>query len=180
MPKIKKEISERLLQLQEKLGIKNVNAIPKIEKIIVACGIWSLVTRKWQKDFEEFEKNITKITWQKSRVYKSKKAISNFKLREWLPVMLQVTLRKRRATEFLDRFVKLVLPRVRDFSWISVKSFDSNWTLNIWIPNYNIFPELSLDDVTINMWLQITIVTTAKNIEQSKIYLQDLWLIFKL
>jgi len=180
MPKITKEKNEALIQLKDKLNIKNINAIPKIEKVIVACWIWSLVTRKWQKDFEEFEKNLKKITWQKSRLIKSKKAISNFKLREWLAVMLQVTLRKKRAHDFLDRFVKLVLPRVRDFTWIASKSFDPSWILNIGLPNYNIFPELNLDDVTIPMWLQITIVTTGKDAEQAKALLQSLWFVFKL
>ncbi len=180
MPKTSKEKNEALIQLKDKLNIKNINAIPKIEKVIVACWIWSLVTRKWQKDFEEFEKNLKKITWQKSRLIKSKKAISNFKLREWLAVMLQVTLRKKRAHDFLDRFVKLVLPRVRDFTWIASKSFDPSWILNIGLPNYNIFPELNLDDVTIPMWLQITIVTTGKDAEQAKALLQSLWFVFKL
>lgn len=180
MPKTTKEKNEALTQLQEKLKIKNINAIPKIEKVIVACGIWSLVTRKWQKDFEEFEKNLRKITWQKSRVIKSKKAISNFKLREWLHVMLQVTLRKNRAKDFLNRFVKLVLPRVRDFTWVSSKSFDPSGILNIGLPNYNIFPELNLDDITIPMWIQITIVTTGENTEQSKALLESLWFVFKL
>lgn len=180
MPKTSKEKNEALIQLKDKLNIKNINAIPKIEKVIVACWIGSLVTRKWQKDFEEFEKNLKKITWQKSRLIKSKKAISNFKLREWLAVMLQVTLRKKRAHDFLDRFVKLVLPRVRDFTGIASKSFDPSWILNIGLPNYNIFPELNLDDVTIPMWLQITIVTTGKDAEQAKALLQSLWFVFKL
>jgi large subunit ribosomal protein L5 len=80
----------------------------------------------------------------------------------------------------LDRFVKLVLPRVRDFTGVSSKSFDPSWILNIGLPNYNIFPELNLDDVTIPMWLQITIVTTGKDAEQAKALLQSLWFVFKL
>lgn len=180
MPKKTTEKDEALLKLKDKLNIKNINSVPRIQKVIVACWIWSLVTRKWQKDFEEFEKNLKRITWQKSRIIKSKKAISNFKLREWLPVMMQVTLRKKRANDFLDRFVKLVLPRFRDFNWISSKSFDPSWVLNIGMPNYNIFPELGLDDVTIPMWLQITIVTSWKNAEQSKALLESLWFVFKL
>jgi large subunit ribosomal protein L5 len=113
-----------LTKLQKDLGIKNINAAPKIDKIIVAVGIGSLATRKSLKDFDEFEKNIRTITGQKARVYKSKKSISNFKLREDLPVMLQTTLRKQRAYDFLDRFVKLVMPRIRDFSGLSDKNFD--------------------------------------------------------
>ena len=117
--------------LQKQLAIKNVNAVPKIDKIIVAIGIGSLATRKSLKDFDEFEKNIIKMTGQKARMIKSKKSISNFKLREGLPVMLQVTLRKARAYDFVDRFVKLVLPRMRDFSGLSDKSFDrqGNYTI---------------------------------------------------
>lgn len=165
--------------LQKQLGIKNINAVPKIDKVIVGVGIGSLSTRKSLKDFDEFEKIITKITGQKSRVFKSKKAISNFKLREGLPVMLQTTLRKQRAYDFLDRFVKLVMPRIRDFSGLSEKNFDGQGNYSIWIPNYNIFPELSLDDVATPMGLQITIVTTTKDNTHAKALLQALGFIFK-
>ncbi|MEI8254024.1 MAG: 50S ribosomal protein L5 [bacterium] len=117
--------------LQKQLAIKNINAVPKIDKVIVAIGIGSLATRKSLKDFDEFEKVITKITGQKSRVLKSKKAISNFKLRENMPVMLQTTLRKQRAYDFLDRFMKLVMPRLRDFSGFTDKAFDGQGNFNI-------------------------------------------------
>ncbi len=165
--------------LEKKLSIKNVNAVPKIDKVLVSIGIGSLATRKSLKDFDEFEKVITKITGQKARVYKSKKAISNFKLRENIPVMLQTTLRKQRAYDFLDRFVKLVMPRMRDFSWFSEKNFDGQGNFNIWLPNYNIFPELSLDDIITTMGLQITIVTTTKDNAHAKALLEALWFIFK-
>ncbi|MEI7919742.1 MAG: 50S ribosomal protein L5 [bacterium] len=116
--------TKNLKDLQQKLAIKNINAVPKIDKVIVAVGIGSLATRKSIKDFEEFDRIITKITGQKARVLKSKKAISNFKLREGMPVMLQTTLRKQKAYDFLDRFMKLVVPRLRDFSGFSEKNFD--------------------------------------------------------
>ncbi len=120
-----------LKNLQKKLEIKNINAVPKIDKVIVAIGIGSLATRKSLKDFDEFDKIITKITGQKARVLKSKKAISNFKLREGIPVMLQTTLRKQRAYDFLDRFMKLVMPRLRDFSGFTEKNFDGQGNFNI-------------------------------------------------
>lgn len=164
---------------KEKLGANNPNAMPKIEKVVVACGIWSLVTRKGHKDFDEFEKNLIKITWQKPQMIKSKKSISNFKLREWLPVMLRVTLRNKKAYDFMDRLVKLVLPRVRDFSWVSDKSFDHQANFNMWLANYNVFPELNVDDVVTPMGLQITIVTSTKNTEKSKELLKWLGIIFK-
>lgn len=165
--------------LQKQLDIKNVNAVPKLDKVIVAVGIGSLVTRKSLKDFEEFEKVLLKITGQKPRMIKSKKSISNFKLREGLPVMLQVTLRKERAYDFVDRFVKLVLPRMRDFSGLSEKSFDPQANYSIGIPNYNIFPELTLDDVTHVMGVQIGLVTTTKDPIKAKALLQGLGFLFK-
>ncbi len=165
--------------LQQQLGIKNINAVPKIDKVVVAIGIWSLATRKSLKDFTEFENILLKITGQKPRVCKSKKSISNFKLRENMPVMLQVTLRKRRAYDFLDRFVKLVMPRIRDFAWVSDKWFDGQWNFSLGIVNYNIFPELTLDDIVTPMGLQITIVTTTQNDMHAKALLQTLWFVFK-
>lgn len=168
-----------LKNLQQQLGIKNINAVPKIDKVIVAIGIGSLATRKSLKDFDEFEKILLKVTGQKARVLKSKKSISNFKLREGMPVMLQTTLRRQKAYDFLDRFVKLVMPRMRDFSGLSDKNFDGQGNFNLWLPNYNIFPELSLDDVVTPMGLQITIVTTTKDNIQAKTLLQSLWFIFK-
>lgn len=164
---------------KEKLGAKNPNAIPKIEKVVVACGIGSLVTRKGHKDFEEFERNLIKITGQKPQMIKSKKSISNFKLREWLPVMLRVTLRKKKAYDFIDRLTKLVLPRVRDFSWVTEKLFDNQANFNMWLVNYNVFPELNVDDVVNPMWLQITIVTSTDDKAQAKELLKWLGLIFK-
>ena len=165
--------------LKEKLGVKNVNQTPKIDKVIVSIGIGSLATRKSIKDFDEFEKNLKKITGQKPVLIKSRKAISNFKLREGMPVMLKSTLRRDKAYDFLDRFVKVVLPRLRDFNGLSTKSFDAKGNLNIGIVNYNIFPELDIEDVTIPMGLQITIVTTSTDIDQSKGLLEALWLLFK-
>lgn len=165
--------------LQKTLGLKNINASPKIDKIIVAIGIGSLATRKSVKDFDEFEKNMLRITGQKPRMIHSKKSISNFKLREGLPVMLQTTLRGVRAYDFVDRFVKLVLPRMRDFGGLSEKSFDHQGNYTIWIPNYNIFPELSLDDVVTSMGIQITIVSTSKDSKKSKALMQSLGFLFK-
>lgn len=179
MNNVEKFNKETRKELQKKLGIKNLNAVPKLEKVIVAVGIWSLATRKSLKDFDEFDKNLLKIAGQKPRLIKSKKAISNFKLREGLPVMLQTTLRKVKAYDFVDRFVKLVLPRMRDFSWLSDKSFDPQANYSIWIQNYNIFPELSLDDITIPMGIQITLVTNTKNVAESKALLQALGFLFK-
>ena len=165
--------------LQEKLNIKNINAVPTIDSVVITMWIWSIVTRKWHKDFEEFESNLRKITWQKPRIIKAKKSISNFKLREWMPVMLQSTIRKAKALDFLDRFYKLVLPRIRDFDGINKRSFDNQANLTIGVKNYNIFPELGVDDVTTPMWIWITIVTSTNDKSYSQTLLETIWFVFK-
>ena len=171
--------SELFAKLKDHLQLKNINQVPKIDKVIVSVGIGSLVTRKGHKDFEEFEKNLIRITGQKPVLIRSKKAISNFKLREGMPVMLKVTLRGVRAYDFLDRFAKMVLPRIRDFSGVSKKNFDPKGNLNLWLQNYNIFPELGVDDVNLPMGLQLTIVSTAGTPEASQALLQEIGFIFK-
>jgi large subunit ribosomal protein L5 len=171
--------SELFEKMKEKLHLTNINETPKIDKVVVAMGIGSLVTRKGHKDFEEFEKNLKIITGQKPHLCKSKKAISNFKLREGLPVMLKTTLRKGRAVDFLERVAKLVLPRMRDFTGISKRSFDPQGNLNFGIINYAIFPEFGVDEVSIPMGLQITVVSTADTPEKAQIFLEELGFIFK-
>ena len=171
--------AEFYAKMKERLQLTNINEVPKVDKVIVAMGIGSLVTRKGHKDFEEFEKNLKTITGQKPHLCKSKKSISNFKLREGLPVMLKVTLRKERALDFLERMTKLVLPRMRDFGGISKRSFDPKGNLNFGIVNYAIFPEFGVDEVSIPMGIQITVVTTARNSEKAQIFLEEMGFVFK-
>ncbi len=166
-------------KLQADLGLKNVHETPQVDKVIVAIGIGSLSTRKSQKDFSELQENLAKITGQYPRMILSKQSISNFKLREDMPVMLQVTLRKGMAYDFLWRLTTLVLPRVRDFAWLSSRHFDQQANYNLWLPNYNIFPELGVDDVTIPSGIQITIVPTTNNKDHAKALLQSVGFIFK-
>ncbi len=168
-----------LLNVQKELGIKNYLASPRLDKVVVAIGIWSLATRKWIKDFSEIENNLKKITWQKPYMILSKRSISNFKLRDWMPSMLKVTLRWQKAYDFLYKVSKIVLPRVRDFEWLLPKSFDKEWWYSFWLKSYDIFPELVPDDVTINVWLQISILTTTKSKDYNKKLLQALWFVFK-
>jgi large subunit ribosomal protein L5 len=166
-------------KLQADLGLKNVHQTPQVDKVIVAIGIGSLSTRKSQKDFSELQNNLAKITGQYPRMILSKQSISNFKLREGLPVMLQVTLRKGMAYDFLWRLTTLVLPRVRDFSGLSSRNFDKQANYNLGLPNYNIFPELTVEDVTIPSGIQITIVPTTDNKDHAKALLKSIGFIFK-
>ena len=166
-------------KLQGDLWLKNVNETPQIDKVIVAIGIGSLSTRKSQKDFSELQNNLAAITGQYPRMILSKQAISNFKLREGLPVMLQVTLRKGMAYDFLWRLTTLVLPRVRDFSGLSSRNFDKQANYNLGLPNYGIFPELTIEDVTIPAGIQVTIVPTTNNKDHAKELLKSIGFIFK-
>ncbi len=165
--------------IQSKLWKKNIFQVPKLIKIVVSSGVWSLHTRKGIKDFAEVEKNIAKITWLKPTYIYSKKAVSNFKLREGMPMMLKVTLRKDKAYQFVERLTNLVMPRVRDFDWLSDKVFDRWGNFSIWFRDLTVFPELSWDDFTIPAWLQVTVVSTSSDKEENKLLAKSLWFLFK-
>lgn len=164
--------------LKESLWLKNIHQIPEIVKIVVSMGIWSTVTRKWLKDFSDLESNLNAITGQKWHLVYSKQAISNFKLREWQPVMLKTTLRWKKAYDFLDRLVTYVFPRIRDFNWLSSKKFDNKGNYHFGFASQSIFPELHPESIVTNMGIQVTIHTSTDSIDMSKSLLQSLWCIF--
>lgn len=166
-------------QLKDKLWKKNIHEVPAIDKVVVTMWIWSLATRKWVKDFADLEQNLMTITGQKPLMIKSKKAVSNFKLRENMPIMLMVTLRRQNAYDFIERLVKLTLPRVRDFTWVSPKSFDGKWNYWIGFVNQSMFAELWPDEIKTNQWVQITVVTTTSSDEEAKELLSSLGIIFR-
>ncbi len=143
--------SEKKPALQKELQKQNIHQAPSLDKVVVSVGIGSLATRKGVKDFTDIEKNLIAITGQKPVMIRSKKAISNFKLREEMPVMLKVTLRKEKAYGFLDKLTKVVMPRVRDFNGLNAKSFDPNNNFNIGLPSQIIFPEILGDDANAMM-----------------------------
>lgn len=165
-------------ELGVKLGKKNPHEIPTISKVIVSMWIGSLHTRKWVKDFSDLIENLRAITGQKPFMIKSKQSISNFKLREWMPAMISVTLRNKKAYEFLERLKVLVLPRVRDFNWLNPKSFDKMANYSIWLKDQSVFPEINYEDLQTLCWLQITIVPTTSSIDESKELMRSLGLVF--
>jgi large subunit ribosomal protein L5 len=164
--------------LQAALAKKNIHQAPSIDKVIISVGIGSLATRKGVKDFSDIEKNIIKITGQKPSLIKSKRAISNFKLREDMPSMFKVTLRRDRALEFLTKLNAIVLPRVRDFVGLNPKSFDPQFNFNIGLTTQGIFPELQTDDAGASMGMQITIVTHAETKADAQALFQKLGFVF--
>ena len=158
---LQKYREEIVPSLCKTLGVKNPHAVPKIKAIVVNVGIGSAVAAG--KDHEEVVKNIQTITGQKPIVTRSKKAISNFKLKINMPSGVVVTLRGRRMYEFLNKLINVTFPRIRDFRGVSRKSFDGHGNYSIGIREHTVFPEIQTDDVSKTHGVQVTIKTNAKS-----------------
>ena len=152
--------------LVEKVGYKSVMEVPRITKITLNMGVSEAVADK--KVMDNAVGDMTKIAGQKPVVTKAKKAIAGFKIREDLPIGCMVTLRGVKMYEFLDRFVTVALPRVRDFRGISGRAFDGRGNYNIGVKEQIIFPEIEYDKVDALRGLNISITTTAKTDEECK------------
>ena len=157
-----KYVKEIIPTLKEKLQYHNVMEVPKIEKIVLNMGIGTFI-KAGNKDFSVLKNHFALIAGQAPSIRYSRKAISNFKVRIWMPVGLSVTLRGERMYIFLEKLINVVLPRVRDFRGINKNGFDKEGNYNFWIKEHSIFLEVPQDDVVKNHGLQITIKTTAKN-----------------
>lgn len=152
-------------ELMKKFGYKNPNQTPKLEKICINVGV-GLATQD-QKLIETTVKEIEAITGQKPAVVKAKKSVSNFKLREGVNIGVRVTLRNARMYEFLDRFISIAVPRIRDFRGLPDKSFDGRGNYTIGIKEQVIFPEINVDHTNRISGMDLTFVTSAKNDEES-------------
>ncbi|ANH69314.1 MULTISPECIES: 50S ribosomal protein L5 [Roseateles] len=152
--------------LTEKFGYKSVMEVPRITKITLNMGVSEAVADK--KVMDHAVGDLTKIAGQKPVVTKSKKAIAGFKIRDGVPIGCMVTLRGATMYEFLDRFVTVALPRVRDFRGISGRSFDGRGNYNIGVKEQIIFPEIEYDKVDALRGLNISITTTAKTDDEAK------------
>jgi large subunit ribosomal protein L5 len=152
--------------LIEKFSYTSVMQVPRILKITLNMGVGEAVADK--KVMEHAVSDLTKIAGQKPVVTKSKKAIAGFKIRDSVPIGCMVTLRGVQMYEFLDRFVTIALPRVRDFRGISGRSFDGRGNYNIGVKEQIIFPEIEYDKVDVLRGLNISITTSAKTDEESK------------
>jgi large subunit ribosomal protein L5 len=157
-----KEVAPALLK---KFGYKSKMQVPKVTKICINKGIGAAVADKKLVDIGVEE--LTTISGQKAVPTKSKKAISNFKLREDMPIGARVTLRGDRMYEFMDRLTSIALPRVRDFKGISDKGFDGRGNYTLGVKEQIIFPEISIDKVSKISGMDITFVTTAQTDEES-------------
>ncbi len=153
-------------ELIAKFGYKSAMQVPRLSKITLNMGVSEAVSDK--KVMDHAVSDLTKIAGQKPVVTKSKKAIAGFKIREQVPIGCMVTLRGVQMYEFLDRFVTIALPRVRDFRGISGRSFDGRGNYNIGVKEQIIFPEVDYDKIDVLRGLNISITTTAKSDDEAK------------
>ena len=167
MARLQAHYREKIVpELKAKFGYKSVMEVPRLTKITLNMGLSEAVADK--KIIEHAVGDMTKIAGQKPVVTKARKAIAGFKIREGYPIGCMVTLRGSRIYEFLDRFITIALPRVRDFRGISGKAFDGRGNYNIGVKEQIIFPEIEYDKVDTLRGLNISITTTAKNDEEAK------------
>jgi large subunit ribosomal protein L5 len=169
--------TEVLPALMRELGYANPMAVPRLEKIVLNMGLGEAVQNP--KVIESAVEELTSIAGQKPVVTKARKAISNFKLREGMPIGAMVTLRGERMYEFLDRLVGVALPRVRDFKGVPDRSFDGRGNYSLGLREQVIFPEINLDKVDKIKGLTIVICTTARTDAEGKALLRGLGLPFR-
>jgi large subunit ribosomal protein L5 len=167
MARLQAHYKEKIVpELVKKFGYKSVMEVPRITKITLNMGVAEAAADK--KVMEAAAGDLTKIAGQKPVVTKSRKAIAGFKIRAGMPIGCMVTLRGQRMFEFLDRFITVALPRVRDFRGVSGRAFDGRGNYNIGMKEQIIFPEIEYDKVDALRGLNISITTTAKTDEEAK------------
>lgn len=173
---IKEKQNKAFKELKETLGVTNINAIPRIVKVVVSVGVGSV---KDKHKIEVIEDRLAKITGQKPAARAAKQSIASFKLREGTVIGYQVTLRGARMHDFLDRLFNISLARTRDFRGVPRSSVDPMGNLTIGIKEHSIFPETADEEIKDVFGLAITIVTTAKDRATATKYLEYIGVPFK-
>jgi large subunit ribosomal protein L5 len=178
IPRLKEEYKGRIVKaLMEEFSYKSVMQVPKLQKIVISKGVGGAVADKKLIDYAVEE--LTKITGQKALSTISKKDIATFKLRKGMPIGAKVTLRGEKMYEFLDRFVTIALPRVRDFRGIKANGFDGRGNYNLGITEQIIYPEIDIDKINKIGGMDIAFVTSAPTDKEAKSLLTELGLPFK-
>ena len=166
-PRMRKLYDEKIAKaMTEKFGYKNVMEVPKIEKIVLNMGVGEATQDK--KKVEQAASEMELIAGQKPVVTKAKKSIAQFKLREGMAIGCKVTLRRERMYEFLDRFITIALPRVRDFRGLNDKSFDGRGNYACGIKEQIVFPEINYDRIEKVRGMDVIVTTTAKTDEEAR------------
>lgn len=167
VPRMKQRYNDEVKQaLQERFGYKNVNEIPKFEKIVVNMGVGEAATDS--KAIDGAVEDLRIITGQQPMICRARKSIASFRLRTGMPIGCKVTLRGARMWEFFDRLTSAAIPRIRDFRGIKATSFDGHGNFSMGVTEQLIFPEIDFDKVTVTRGMDITFVTTAKTDEEAK------------
>lgn len=162
--------------LQKEHGYKNVNQIPKVEKVVINTCVGSQADVK--QALEDAKAELALISGQKPAETRAKKSIANFKLRGDQAIGAKVTLRGQHMYEFLERLIKTGLPRIRDFRGVSPKAFDGNGNYTLGVTDQSVFPEVELDKIKRNIGFDVTIVTSAKTNEEAKSLLSEMGMPF--
>src|SRR3954470_18307504 len=172
-----KDYKDRVMPaLRERHGYKNLHQIPKVEKVVINTSVGSQTDVK--QAMEDAKAELTLITGQRPAETRSKKSIANFKLRKDQIIGAKVTLRGERMYEFLERLIKMALPRIRDFRGVSPRCFDGNGNYTLGVSDQSIFPEVELDKIKRNIGFDVTIVTTARTNEEAKSLLTEMGMPF--
>ena len=164
-------------ELMKDLELKNVNQVPQLEKIVINVGISRAKDEKRLLDV--VSNTLSKVSGQKPVTTVAKQSIASFKLREGSKIGVKLTLRGPRMYEFADRFINLVLPRLRDFHGVNPKSFDKQGNFSIGLPDQSVFPELAYEDIATSHGLQITFHIKSKSVEHSRALLEKLGMPFE-
>ena len=166
-PRMKGMYEDSIIKaMVEKFGYKNVNEIPRIDKIVLNMGVGEATQDKKRVDQAASEMEL--IAGQKPVVTKAKKSIAQLKLREGMPIGVKVTLRRERMYEFLDRFITIALPRVRDFRGLNPKSFDGRGNYACGIKEQIVFPEINYDRIDKVRGMDVIVTTTAKTDDEAR------------
>lgn len=178
IPRLRKHYEENVVPaLKKQFSFKSSMQVPRLEKIAINQGVGAATADKKLIDTAVAE--ISSIAGQRAVSTKSKKDISNFKLRANTPIGVRVTLRGERMYEFLDRFISVALPRVRDFKGVNDKSFDGRGNYTLGVTEHIIFPEIDIDKITKMNGMDITFVTSSNDDEEAKALLTELGIPFK-
>lgn len=172
--KYKKEV---VPALQKEFGYKNIMQVPKLEKVVINMGMGAASQNI--KVLDAAVEEMGKITGQKPKVNRTKKAISNFKIRENMPIACNVTLRGDHMYEFMDRLINVAIPRIRDFRGVPTRSFDGRGNYTLGVKEQIIFPEIEVDKVERIHGMDICVVTTAKTNNEARKLLQFMGMPFR-
>ena len=182
MATITKDLKQRYSEdvvpaLTRQFGYTNSYEVPKLVKVVLNMGVGEAVQNV--KILDAAVQELTKITGQKPIVTRAKKSIATYKLRQGMPIGTMVTLRGQKMYDFLQKFIGVALPRIRDFRGVSDKSFDGRGNYSIGLKEQTLFPEISYDEVDMIKGMNISIITTAKTDEEAKALLSELGMPFR-